>query len=74
MKISSQQFRERYNIALSTESKLKKDEVVPFEKINGHVIYNQDITDKLAAEGKLGPKAYIAINNILESDPSEEHY
>jgi hypothetical protein len=53
---------------------LKKEDVVPFEKINERVIYNQDITDKLAAEGKLGAKAFIAINNILENDPSEEHY
>lgn len=74
MKISAQQFRERYNIPLSTESKLKKDDVVPYEKIGGHVIYNQETTDKLATEGKLGAKAFIAIKNIIQRDDTEEHH
>jgi|GEM_PF-5410397 len=74
MKINSEQFRERYNIPRSTESELKKEGVVPFKKIGGYVIYDQDITDKLAVEERLGAKAFIAINNIMENDPSEEHY
>lgn len=74
MKISSKQFRDRYNIPISTESQLKKAGIVPFEKVGRQVVYDQDTTDRLAADGKLGPKAYIAINNIMENDPSEEHY
>lgn len=73
MKISAKEFRERYNIPISTESKLKKDGIVPFEKVSGTVVYDVDTTDKLAAEGKLGAKAFIAINNI-DKDCSEEHY
>lgn len=72
MKIDSKQFRDRYNIPISTESELKKHGLVPFEKVGRQVVYDQEVTDKLAEDGKLGPKAYIAISNI--DDTTEEHY
>ena len=74
MKINSKQFRARYNIPRSTESYLKKMGVVPFEKVGRMVVYDTDITDKLAQEEKLGANAFIAVNNILNCDGSEEHY
>ena len=74
MKISPKEFRQRYNIATSTEAKLRADGVVPFEKVGRFVIYDRDITDDLAKKGRLGRNALIAIHNILEADASEEHY
>ncbi len=74
MKISPRQFRERYNIPLSTESKLKAEGKVPFEKIGRYVVYDREQTDRLAKEGKLGRNALIAIHAIMEADGSEEHY
>ena len=74
MKISPRQFRERYNIPLSTESKLRSDGKVPYEKIGRYIVYDQSKTDKLAAEGKLGRNALIAVNNLIEADASEEHF
>ena len=74
MKINSKEFRKRYNIPISTESELKKSGVLPFEKVGKFVVYDTEITDKLASERKLGGNAFIAINNILDNDPSEEHY
>jgi len=67
MKITTKQFRERYNIARSTEAKLRKDAKLPYNKINGHIIYDQKETDALALQGKLGAKALIAVNNILNT-------
>jgi len=72
MKITSAQFRDRYNIAPSTESKLKKDKKVPYELVAGLTVYEQEVTDKLALEGKLTRNAYIAVNNI--KDHTEEHH
>jgi len=72
MKITSAQFRERYNIAPSTEGKLKKDKKVTYKLVAGLTVYDQTVTDKLALEGKLTRNAYIAINNIKDS--TEEHY
>lgn len=74
MRINSKQFRERYNIAISTEAKLKKDGRVPFELVNGQTVYDQEQTDKLALDKNLTASAYIAITNIIENDVSEEHY
>lgn len=74
MRINSKVFRSRYNIAISTEGKLRKDKKVPYELVNNLVIYNQDVTDKLALEKKLTRNAYIAICNIIENDATEEHY
>jgi hypothetical protein len=74
MKISPRQFRERYNMPLSTESKMRADGKIPYEKVGRFIIYDQDITDKLAQEGKLGRNALIAINNLLEQDTSEDHH
>ena len=74
MKINSKQFRSRYNIAPSTEAKLKKDKKVPYELVNEQTVYDQNTTDKLALEKKLTRNAFIAINNIIENDHTEEHY
>jgi len=74
MKITSTQFRERYNIAASSEAKLKKDKRAPYELVAGLTVYDQEVTDKLALEKKLGRNAYIAINNIIENDHTEEHH
>ena len=74
MKISPKQFRERYNIPLSTESKLKADGVVPFEKIGRFIVYDQSVTDELARQKKLGTNAFIAISNLQDEDAVEEHY
>lgn len=68
MKINSKQFRERYNIAPSTEAKLKKDKKVPYELVAGLTVYEQEITDKLALEKELGRNAYIAISNIIAEE------
>jgi hypothetical protein len=74
MKISPRQFRERYNIPLSTESKMRAEGKIPYEKVGRFIIYDQDTTDTLAQQGKLGRNALIAINNLLEQDTSEEHH
>ena len=74
MKMTPRQFRERYNIALSTESKLKVEGRVVFERSGKYIVYDSTVTDALALAGKLGNKAYIAVSNILASDATEEHF
>ena len=66
MKITSTQFRDRYNIAASSEAKLKKDKKVPYEIVAGLTVYDQAVTDKLAIEKKLGRNAYIIMSNMNE--------
>ena len=74
MKINPNQFRKRYNIPVSTEAKMRKDKVVPFQTIGRFIVYDQGITDDLAEKGLLGRNAAIAIANLKEADASEEHF
>lgn len=74
MKLNSEMFRHRYNIPRSTESTLKKNGILPFEKVGNIVVYDTDVTDQLAHDGKLGGEAFIAINNSVKNNTAEEHY
>lgn len=48
--ISPKQFFEEFDIALSTQAKMRKNKVLPFSKIGGFVFYDREKINKVFEE------------------------